>query len=162
MNTATDRIDLANVSSMPTAGATSHVAQKPGSPGDITAEILVEDLDVSMAVGAEDVVEGKIKIGGTKSIVIRGLVKGDVECGGRVVVMPEGRILGNIQATALWVEGDIGDQKNPAKVNVGDLHLGKNSRVIGDCTYDTIGVTQPNRGIRGQLIPRSEADTNNA
>lgn len=128
----------------------------------ITAEILAEDMNISMAIGAEDVIEGKIKVGSGRSLVIRGKVEGEIECTGRVVVMPGAVVLGKIHAAALWVEGDIGDKGNPASVDVGDLHLGVNSRVIGDCTYDTMGVAMPNRGVRGQMIPRSESEINNA
>jgi cytoskeletal protein CcmA (bactofilin family) len=123
-----------------------------------TAEVLCETLDISMAIGVEDVIEGNIKIGGKKSLVIRGTVMGSIECAGRVLIMPGGRVQGVIRATALWIEGDVGVSGKPATVEVGDLHLGTNSRVIGDCTYDTLSVASSNRGIRGQMIPRSEAD----
>jgi len=123
-----------------------------------SADVLCDTLDISMAIGVEDVIEGKISIGGKKSLVIRGTVVGSVECAGRVVIMPGGSVQGYIRAAALWIEGDVGVNGQPAKVDVGDLHLGVNSKVIGDCTYDTLSVAVPNRGIRGQLIPRSEAD----
>lgn len=123
-----------------------------------TADVLVESLDISMAIGVDDVIEGKIVIGGKKSLVIRGTVIGNIECAGRVVVLPGGKVKGLIRASALWVEGDVGETGKPSTVDVGDLHLGVQSKVIGDCTYDTLSVAVPNRGIRGQLIPRSEAD----
>lgn len=122
------------------------------------AEVLCETLDISMAIGAEDVIEGTIRIGGNKSLVIRGKVMGNVECAGRVLVMAGGVVQGNIHAASLWNEGDIGVQGQPTTVNVGDLHLGVGSKVIGDCIYDTFSVATPNRGVRGQMIPRSEAD----
>ena len=123
-----------------------------------TADVLVESLDISMAIGVDDVIEGKISIGGKKSLVIRGTVLGNIECAGRVVVLSGGKVKGHIRAAALWVEGDVGETGKPATVDVGDLHLGVQSKVVGDCTYDTLSVAVPNRGIRGQLIPRSEAD----
>lgn len=123
-----------------------------------TADVLVDSLEISMAIGVDDVIEGKIRIGGKKSLVIRGTVLGSIECAGRVVVLPGGNVKGHIRAAALWVEGDVGETGNPSTVDVGDLHLGVQSRVVGDCTYDTLSVATPNRGIRGQLIPRSEAD----
>jgi cytoskeletal protein CcmA (bactofilin family) len=123
-----------------------------------TAEVLCETLDISMAIGTEDVIEGTIRIGGNKSLVIRGKVMGNVECAGRVLVMAGGVVQGNIHAASLWNEGDIGVQGQPTTVNVGDLHLGVGSKVIGDCIYDTFSVATPNRGIRGQMIPRAEAD----
>ncbi|MFC5511036.1 polymer-forming cytoskeletal protein [Massilia jejuensis] len=123
-----------------------------------TADVLVDALEVSMAIGSDDVIEGKIRIGGKKSLVIRGTVLGSVECAGRVVILSGGSVKGHIRAAALWVEGDVGETGKPSTVEVGDLHLGVQSRVIGDCTYDTLSVATPNRGIRGQLIPRSEAD----
>lgn len=122
------------------------------------ADVLVESLDISMAIGVDDVIEGKIRIGGKKSLVIRGTVLGNIECAGRVIVMSGGSVKGHIRAAALWVEGDVGETGKPCTVDVGDLHLGVQSRVVGDCTYDTLSVATPNRGIRGQLIPRSEAD----
>lgn len=123
-----------------------------------TAEVLCETLDISMAIGTEDVIEGNVRIGGKKSLVIRGTVNGSVECAGRVLVMPGGHVHGHIRAAALWIEGDVGVASKPAKVDAGDLHLGVNSKVVGDCTYDTLSVAGPNRGVRGQMIPRSEAD----
>ncbi|MGX9221749.1 bactofilin family protein (plasmid) [Massilia varians] len=123
-----------------------------------TAEALCETLDISMAIGTDDLIEGTIRIGGNKSLVIRGKVMGNVECAGRVLVMPGGVVQGNIHAASLWNEGDIGVQGQPTTVNVGDLHLGVGSKVIGDCIYDTFSVATPNRGVRGQMIPRSEAD----
>lgn len=123
-----------------------------------TAEVLCDTLDISMAIGAEDVIEGNVRIGGKKSLVIRGTVNGSIECAGRVLVMPGGVVQGQIRAAALWIEGDVGVANKPAKVDVGDLHLGVNSKVVGDCTYDTLSVAGPNRGVRGQMIPRSEAD----
>jgi len=124
----------------------------------VTADVLVETLDISMAIGVDDVIEGTIRIGGTKSLVIRGSVLGNVECAGRVVILPGGSVKGHVRAAALWVEGEVGRKGEPATVDVGDLHLGVQSRVVGDCTYDTLSVALPNRGIHGQLIPRSEAD----
>lgn len=123
-----------------------------------TAEVLCEMLDVSMAIGSDDVIDGKIRIGGKKSLVIRGTVMGSVECAGRVLIMPGGSVQGHIRAAALWIEGDVGTSGKPSNVDVGDLHLGVNSKVIGDCTYDTLSVAVPNRGVRGQMIPRSEAE----
>lgn len=123
-----------------------------------TAEVLCESLDISMAIGTDDVIDGKIKIGGKKSLVIRGTVLGSIECAGRVLVMAGGSVHGHIRAAALWIEGDVGASGKPANVDVGDLHLGTNSKVVGDCTYDTLSVAVPNRGVRGQMIPRSEAD----
>lgn len=123
-----------------------------------TADVLVDSLEISMAIGSDDVIEGKIKIGGKKSLVIRGTVLGSVDCAGRVVILPGGSVKGHIRASALWVEGDVGETSKPSTVDVGDLHLGVQSRVVGDCTYDTLSVATPNRGIRGQLIPRSEAE----
>jgi len=123
-----------------------------------TADVLVESLDISMAIGVDDVIDGKIRIGGKKSLVIRGTVLGSVECAGRVVILGGGSVKGHIRAAALWVEGDVGETGKPSTVDVGDLHLGVQSRVVGDCTYDTLSVATPNRGIRGQLIPRSEAE----
>lgn len=123
-----------------------------------TAEALCETLDISMAIGTDDVIEGTIRIGGNKSLVIRGKVMGNVECAGRVLVMQGGVVQGNIHAASLWNEGDIGVQGQPTTVNVGDLHLGVGSKVIGDCIYDTFSVATPNRGVRGQMIPRSESD----
>ena len=123
-----------------------------------TAEVLCDTLEISMAIGAEDVIEGNIRIGGKKSLVIRGTVVGSIECAGRVLIMPGGKVQGHIRAAALWIEGDVGVSGKPANVDVGDLHLGTNSKVIGDCTYDTLSVAVPNRGVRGQMIPRSEAD----
>lgn len=123
-----------------------------------TADVLVETLDISMAIGVDDVIEGTIRIGGAKSLVIRGTVLGNVECAGRVVILAGGSVKGHVRAAALWVEGEVGKKGEPATVDVGDLHLGVQSRVVGDCTYDTLSVALPNRGIRGQLIPRSEAD----
>ena len=170
-NTSAESLALSNVTTMDTPHA-NNAAQKSADSeattvanafqAGVTAEILAEDLEVSMAIGAEDVIEGKIKIGAGKSLLIRGIVKGDIECGGRVVIMPGGKVLGKIHAAALWIEGDVGEPKNPAIVDVGDLHLGVNSRVIGDCTYDMMGVAMPNRGIRGQLNPRSETEAANA
>lgn len=123
-----------------------------------TADVLVDSLEISMAIGSDDVIEGKIKIGGKKSLVIRGTVLGSIECAGRVVVLSGGSVKGHIRAAALWVEGDVGETGKASTVDVGDLHLGVQSKVVGDCTYDTLSVATPNRGIRGQLIPRSEAD----
>lgn len=123
-----------------------------------TAEVLCETLDISMAIGTDDVVEGNIRIGGKKSLVIRGTVLGSIECAGRVLIMPGGSVQGHIRAATLWIEGDVGTSGKPATVDVGDLHLGVNSKVNGDCTYDTLSVAVPNRGVRGQMIPRSEAD----
>jgi cytoskeletal protein CcmA (bactofilin family) len=123
-----------------------------------TADVLCETLDISMAIGVDDVIDGKIRIGGKKSLVIRGTVMGSVECAGRVLIMPGGSVQGHIRAAALWIEGDVGTSGKPANVDVGDLHLGTNSKVIGDCTYDTLSVAVPNRGVRGQMIPRSESD----
>jgi cytoskeletal protein CcmA (bactofilin family) len=123
-----------------------------------TADVLVDSLEISMAIGTDDVIEGKVRIGGKKSLVIRGTVLGSVECAGRVVILPGGIVKGHIRAAALWVEGDVGETGKPSNVDVGDLHLGMHSKVVGDCTYDTLSVATPNRGIRGQLIPRSEAD----
>jgi len=123
-----------------------------------TADVLCDTLDISMAIGVEDVIEGNIRIGGKKSLVIRGTVVGSIECAGRVVIMPGGKVQGHVRAAALWIEGDVGASGKPANVEAGDLHLGMNSKVIGDCTYDTLSVAVPNRGVRGQMIPRSEAD----
>jgi cytoskeletal protein CcmA (bactofilin family) len=123
-----------------------------------TADVLCETLDISMAIGVDDVIEGNIRIGGKKSLVIRGTVMGSIECAGRVLIMPGGKVQGQVRAAALWIEGDVGVSGKPANVDVGDLHLGINSKVIGDCTYDTLSVAVPNRGVRGQMIPRSEAD----
>jgi cytoskeletal protein CcmA (bactofilin family) len=124
----------------------------------VSAKVAAEKLQVSMAVGEGDLIEGKIKVGPGKSLVIRGVVSGTIECEGTVVILDGGKVLGEVRAAQLVNEGDIGEPKNPAKIDVGELVLGVNSRVIGDCTYDTMAVNVPNRGIRGQMIPRSEMD----
>lgn len=123
-----------------------------------SAEVLCESLDISMAIGTDDVIEGSVRIGGKKSLVVRGTIIGNIDCAGRVLVMPGATVQGHIRAAALWIEGEVGVTGKPATVDAGDLHLGINSKVIGDCTYDTLSVAGPNRGVRGQMIPRSEAD----
>lgn len=127
----------------------------------VTGQVYADTLDVSMVIGTEDVIEGKIKTGKGKSIVVRGTVIGAIECQGRVVILHGAKVLGSIKATALWVEGDVGEHKNPAMIDVCDLHLGVNSRVTGDCIYDSMGMALPNRGVNGRLIPRAEVEADN-
>lgn len=124
----------------------------------VPARLAAADLQVSMAIGEGDYIEGKIRVGAGKGLVIRGCVNGEIECEGTVVICAGGKVLGHVKASQVINEGDIGEPKNPAKLDVGDLTLGVNSRVIGDVTYDTMAVNVPNRGIRGQMIPRSELD----
>ncbi len=128
----------------------------------VSAKVAAERLEVSMAVGEGDYIEGKIRVGPGKSLVIRGCVNGEIECQGTVVILSGGKVLGLVKAAQLVNEGDIGELKNPAKLDVGELVLGVNSRVIGDTVYDTLAVATPNRGVRGQMIPRSEMDAEEA
>lgn len=120
----------------------------------------IEDMQVSMAIGEEDEVQGKITITGAgKTLVIRGTVDGEIVAAGNVIVMNSARVFGKITAASLTTEGEIGDVKRPAEINVGALTFAANSRTVANCTYDTMCVETPNRGIRGTLQPREEQGT---
>lgn len=155
-----------------------HIPPMPGSPrppphglpasssGDLTiaeavskgltATAFADKLDVSMVIGAGDTIEGRIITAEGKSLIINGAVNGEIICQGRVLIMTGAKVTGTIRAAALWVEGDVGEMDSPAVVDVGDLHVGQGSRLIADCTFDTVGVVNPNRGIRGRMTPRAD------
>lgn len=156
MNTPELQLDTANI-----GRAQPGSAPAPDTDSD-TASLSAKDLNVSMAIGAEDVVEGKIRVGKNKTLVVRGIVNGEIISQGQVIILPGARVLGKITAAALTTEGDIGDAKNPAQIEVGNLLIGTGSRTIADCVYDTMSVLTPNRGVRGQMLPREEMESRDA
>lgn len=117
-------------------------------------EALLSSLDLSMAIGEDDYIEGTIKTGKGKSVVIRGTIKGELHCAGTVVILPSGKFFGKLVAASLTTMGEIGANDTPAILEVGNLHIGKGSRTVADCTYDTMSMDVPNRGVRGTLNPK--------
>lgn len=145
-------------------GAAAMPSGFPQARSQTTAQTLLDSLDISFTVGETDVVEGKISIGEGKTIVISGTVIGEIHSKGSVVLMKGGKILGNVSAAQIWLEGDISaapGSNQPARIDVGYLHLGQNARIVADCVYDMMSMESPNRGIRGRLECRQVMEDNN-
>lgn len=150
----------------PTAGASASGSlqaahsdmglQFPSAPPPMDVEAQLTKLNVTVTIGNGDLIEGAIKLGKGKSIVIRGTVKGSVQCEGCVVLLKEGRIEGNLQAGQAWIEGEITPLNGvAARVDVGALHIGNSGKVTADIVYDLITMATPNRGVRGKLESRN-------
>lgn len=130
--------------------------QFPSAPPPMDVEAQLKKLNVTVTIGSGDLIEGAIKLGKGKSIVIRGTVRGSVQCEGCVVLLKEGKIEGNLQAGQAWIEGEINSfNGTPAHVDVGAIHIGNSGKVTGDIVYDLITMATPNRGVRGKLESRT-------
>lgn len=141
----------------PIAGttATRKEGNIPQMNSPISADTLVEEINLTMTIGEDDRVEGKIIAGKGKAIVIRGTVVGEIISQGLVVVMKEARIQGSIKASQVWVEGEVtASQDGLGKIDAGTLHIGCNALVKVDCVFDQISIATPNRGIKGRLDSR--------
>lgn len=159
-----DEVPLNNFGSAPAAARPAptlspvptapQAASKPASEGVVSVDL--SNLNVSISVGEGDTIEGNIKLGAGKSIVIRGTVVGHIHCEGTVVVTKGGCVQGSIAAGTLFIEGDVNSHDADSIVDVGILNLCKNGALNANCTYDAMSVETPNRGIRGTLTPRSD------
>lgn len=155
MNDMSNLAGITPMTSLDSQAPSSNTFQMPLTRATVTADQLLEKMDVSFAVGEGDEVEGKIKVGNARCIVINGVVKGDIETKGAVIVMKSGRVLGNIVAGHAWIEGEVANLNDKTcKIEAGTLHIGQNSLVIADCYYDQISIDSTNRGVRGRLESR--------
>lgn len=126
----------------------------PNMANPVSIDSLTDKLNITFTIGADDKVEGKITVGEGKCVVIRGEIEGDVVGKGFVILMAGGRIKGNIVASQVWIEGDVGSEnaEKPSTIHAGVLHIGVGACVIADCTYSgSISISTPNRGVKGRL-----------
>ncbi len=92
----------------------------------------------------------KIKgdIWGGDTIHIDGKIEGNIMCN-EVIIGTRGYISGDIKAKSLSVYGTIS-----GKIDVEELFVANNARVIGDAYYNKIAL-EPGAYVEGNCIPRS-------
>ena len=92
----------------------------------------------------------KIKgdIWGGDTIHIDGKIEGNIMCN-EVIIGTRGYISGDIKAKSLSVYGTIS-----GKIEVEELFVANNARVIGDAYYNKIAL-EPGAYVEGNCIPRS-------